>query len=77
MGCHFCVAEGPQGSARIGVYMNLYEFLLQYRDSGRLPMHMPGHKRQPPFSMEDPYGLDVTGVRGRTTFTTRRDGYAG
>lgn len=64
MGCHFCVAEGPQGSARIGVYMNLYEFLLQYRDSGRLPMHMPGHKRQPPFSMEDPYGLDVTEVEG-------------
>ena len=44
--------------------MNLYEFLLQYRDSGRLPMHMPGHKRQPPFSMEDPYGLDVTEVEG-------------
>ncbi len=44
--------------------MNLYETLQQYRDSGRYPMHMPGHKRNPMFYMENPYSLDVTEVEG-------------
>lgn len=44
--------------------MNLYETLRQYRDSGRCPMHMPGHKRNPEFTMENPYSLDVTEVEG-------------
>lgn len=44
--------------------MNLYETLKQYRSSSRYPMHMPGHKRNSKFFMENPYGLDVTEVEG-------------
>lgn len=44
--------------------MNLYETLRQYRDSGCCPMHMPGHKRNPAFVMENPYSIDVTEVEG-------------
>lgn len=44
--------------------MNLYEILQSYRSSGIYPMHMPGHKRNPVFQMENPYGLDVTEIEG-------------
>ncbi len=44
--------------------MNLYETLVKYSRSGIYPMHMPGHKRNPAFFMENPYELDVTEVEG-------------
>ena len=44
--------------------MNLYERLLSYREEDRYPMHMPGHKRNPIFQMENPYSFDVTEVEG-------------
>lgn len=42
----------------------LYETLTGYGRQGILPMHMPGHKRNPSFVMENPYGIDVTEVAG-------------
>ena len=44
--------------------MNLYEILQHHRDSDRYPMHMPGHKRNPEFVMDNPYELDITEVEG-------------
>ncbi len=44
--------------------MNLYEQLLSYSDSDFCPMHMPGHKRNPAFSMIDPYKIDITEIDG-------------
>ena len=44
--------------------MNLYEILQSYGSSGIYPMHMPGHKRNPVFQMENPYCLDVTEIEG-------------
>lgn len=44
--------------------MNLYKSLRSYCTSDIYPMHMPGHKRNPVFQMEDPYRLDVTEVDG-------------
>ncbi len=44
--------------------MNLYEILQSYGGSGIYPMHMPGHKRNPVFQMENPYCLDVTEIEG-------------
>lgn len=44
--------------------MNLYEQLLAYRDADFYPMHMPGHKRNADFYMENPYSFDVTEVEG-------------
>ena len=44
--------------------MNLYETLQHHRDSDRYPMHMPGHKRNPEFVMDNPYELDITEVEG-------------
>ena len=44
---------------------SLYDALRRYRDRGVTPMHMPGHKRNTAlFSMENPYGLDVTEIDG-------------
>lgn len=42
----------------------LYETLTGYCRQEILPMHMPGHKRNPSFVMENPYGIDVTEVDG-------------
>lgn len=44
--------------------MNLYEYLQTYGQEGRIPMHMPGHKRNAIFSMNNPYAWDVTEVEG-------------
>lgn len=44
--------------------MSLYEKLISYTDSDILPMHMPGHKRNPEFSGALPYSLDITEVEG-------------
>lgn len=43
---------------------NLYETLTEYSHEDIVPMHMPGHKRNPVFTMENPYGIDVTEVEG-------------
>ena len=40
----------------------LYETLTGYCNMDILPMHMPGHKRNPVFEMENPYRIDVTEV---------------
>lgn len=42
----------------------LYETLTGYCNMDILPMHMPGHKRNPVFEMENPYRIDVTEVTG-------------
>ena len=41
-----------------------YYELLSYSDSDFCPMHMPGHKRNPAFSMIDPYKIDITEIDG-------------
>lgn len=43
---------------------NLYDVLMQYSRSGIYPMHMPGHKRNRDFCMENPWQIDVTEVEG-------------
>lgn len=42
----------------------LYEMLDEYSGRDVVPMHMPGHKRNPVFEMKNPYALDVTEVTG-------------
>lgn len=42
----------------------LYKALEHYCHEDILPMHMPGHKRNKKFQMENPYELDVTEVTG-------------
>ena len=49
----------------------LYETLTGYGRQGILPMHMPGHKRNPSFVMENPYGIDVTEEIGRASCRER------
>lgn len=44
--------------------MDLYEHLQAYAEQGKIPMHMPGHKRNASFSMKNPYEWDVTEVEG-------------
>lgn len=44
--------------------MGLYETLTEYCRQDLVPMHMPGHKRNPSFVMENPYKIDVTEVSG-------------
>ena len=44
--------------------MGLYQSLLQYISRQMVPMHMPGHKRNPCFRMENPYAIDITEVSG-------------
>ncbi len=44
--------------------MNIYETLQEYSKRDIIPMHMPGHKRNPRFVMENPYSIDVTEVEG-------------
>ncbi|MGM9679937.1 MAG: aminotransferase class I/II-fold pyridoxal phosphate-dependent enzyme [Eubacteriales bacterium] len=43
---------------------SLYERLLEYSKTGRIPFHMPGHKRQTSFGDLLPYGLDITEIEG-------------
>lgn len=42
--------------------MDLYDQLLNYKDEGYYPMHMPGHKRNKDFIMENPYAIDITEI---------------
>ena len=42
----------------------LYDRLISYSQSEMLPMHMPGHKRNANYSMENPYSFDITEVPG-------------
>ncbi len=42
----------------------LYDTLSGYDREGYLPMHMPGHKRNHQFHMENPYQLDITEITG-------------
>lgn len=44
--------------------MNLYDHLQSYRKQGKTPFHMPGHKRNASFFMENPYAWDVTEIDG-------------
>ena len=44
--------------------MGLYEQLLYYTRQRIVPMHMPGHKRNPAFNMVNPYSIDITEVEG-------------
>ncbi|MDR1700645.1 MAG: hypothetical protein LBR68_05590, partial [Lachnoclostridium sp.] len=39
---------------------SLYEYLIRYRERDIYPYHMPGHKRNPAFFMDNPYTFDVT-----------------
>ncbi len=50
----------------MGDGMDLPEHLQQYTDpaGGHVPMHMPGHKRRAPFSLPDPYTIDITEIEG-------------
>lgn len=42
---------------------SLYDKLLQYREKGIYPFHMPGHKRQE-WTMCNPYEIDITEIEG-------------
>lgn len=43
----------------------LFERLIRYGENGRIPMHMPGHKRNfGGFSVENPYKIDITEIDG-------------
>ncbi|BCJ96915.1 hypothetical protein acsn021_44840 [Anaerocolumna cellulosilytica] len=45
--------------------MNLYDSLLEYKEEGYYPMHMPGHKRnQALLKMVNPYSIDITEIDG-------------
>lgn len=44
--------------------MDLYQHLQDYVKQNKLPMHMPGHKRNASFFMDNPYSWDVTEVEG-------------
>lgn len=44
--------------------MGLYDSLRRYVSRGIVPMHMPGHKRNPAFVMDNPYSIDITEVEG-------------
>ncbi len=51
---------------RFGVEKSLVEMLKEYASSGAIPMHMPGHKRNPAFNwlMFLGGGLDITEIHG-------------
>ena len=44
--------------------MGLFESLNSYVERDIVPMHMPGHKRNPHFVMPNPYSIDITEVEG-------------
>lgn len=41
----------------------LYEKLIEYRQNGKYPFHMPGHKRREKL-LVDPYEIDITEISG-------------
>ena len=44
---------------------DLYDRLSKLSESGIVPLHMPGHKRNTDiFSMSNPYGIDITEIDG-------------
>ncbi len=43
---------------------HLYTMLSEYSTGDMVPMHMPGHKRNPMFQMKNPYELDITEITG-------------
>lgn len=43
--------------------IGLYEKLIEYRESGKYPFHMPGHKRQDKL-LSDAYEIDITEING-------------
>lgn len=43
--------------------IGLYEKLIEYRESGKYPFHMPGHKRQDKL-LADAYEIDITEING-------------
>lgn len=43
---------------------SLYNALCDYAESGRIPFHMPGHKRKERFAGVLPYSLDITEIDG-------------
>ena len=42
----------------------LYDKLIEYSENGRIPFHMPGHKRNKKFGKYLPYSLDITEIDG-------------
>lgn len=44
--------------------MNLYRKLQEYANKKYYPMHMPGHKRNKEWFMDNPYALDITEIDG-------------
>ncbi|ABX44263.1 aminotransferase class I/II-fold pyridoxal phosphate-dependent enzyme [Lachnoclostridium phytofermentans] len=44
--------------------MNLYKKLQEYAKTEYYPMHMPGHKRNKEWFMDNPYALDITEIDG-------------
>ncbi len=42
----------------------LYDKLIEYSENGRIPFHMPGHKRNIKFGEYLPYSLDITEIDG-------------
>lgn len=42
----------------------LYDLLEEHSASGRIPFHMPGHKRKSEFAGELPYTMDITEIDG-------------
>lgn len=43
---------------------DLYRELTEYCNKDYIPMHMPGHKRNGKFFMENPYHIDITEIDG-------------
>lgn len=44
--------------------MGLYGELVKHGKSDMYPLHMPGHKRNPAWTMENPYSVDITEIDG-------------
>ena len=44
--------------------MTLYKKLKEYSVGGTYPMHMPGHKRKPPFEFGNAFDIDITEIDG-------------
>lgn len=44
--------------------LKLYKNLESYPEKDIYPMHMPGHKRNPIFTMKNPYQIDITEIDG-------------
>lgn len=44
--------------------MDLYDQLIEYKEEGYYPMHMPGHKRNKAYTLENLYEIDITEIDG-------------